>query len=279
MITSILAIGFLSFIVWGHHMYVTGMNPFLGSVFVFTTLLIAIPSAVKAFNYITTLWKGNIQFTPAMLFAIGLVSTFVTGGVTGIILADSALDINLHDTYFVVAHFHIVMGLSAILGMFAGVYHWFPKLFLRKMNKNMGYVHFWLTFIAAYGVFFPMHFIGLSGVPRRYYTNMEFPMFHDLQHINVIITCFAILGALAQGVFLFNFFYSMFRGPKSEQNPWNSNTIEWTTPMQHTHGNWPGALPEVHRWAYDYSKPGAEKDFIPQTVPLAPGEEDGGAGH
>lgn len=278
MIGSMLAIGFLSFIVWGHHMFITGMNPFLGSVFVFTTLLIAIPSAVKAFNYITTLWKGNIQYTPAMLFSIGLVSSFVTGGVTGIILADSTLDINVHDTYFVVAHFHIVMGLSAIFGMFAGVYHWFPKMFLRMMNKKLGYLHFWLTFVAAYGVFFPMHFLGLAGVPRRYYTNSAFPMFDNLVDINEVVTICAIIGALAQVVFLFNFFYSIFRGEKSPQNPWNSNTIEWTTPMAHIHGNWPGPLPVVHRWAYDYSKPGAEKDFIPQTVPLAEGEHDGG-GH
>jgi cytochrome c oxidase subunit 1 len=169
MIGSILAIGFLSFIVWGHHMFVTGMNPFLGSVFVFTTLLIAIPSAVKVFNYITTLWKGSLVLTPAMLFAIGLVSTFITGGVTGIILADSALDIMLHDTYFVVAHFHIVMGMSAVFGMFAGVYHWFPKMFGRMMNTRLGYAHFWVTLIGAYGVFFPMHFVGLAGAPRRYY--------------------------------------------------------------------------------------------------------------
>jgi cytochrome c oxidase subunit 1 len=277
MIGSMLAIGFLSFIVWGHHMFLTGMNPFLGSVFVFTTLLIASPSAVKAFNYITTLWKGNIQYTPAMLFSIGLVSSFVTGGVTGIILADSTLNNNVQDTYFVVAHFHIVMGLSAIFGMFAGVYHWFPKLFLRMMSKKLGYLHFWLTFVCAYGVFFPMHFLGLAGVPRRYYTNSEFPMFDNLVDINEIVTIFAIIGALAQGVFLFNFFYSMFRGEKAPQNPWNSNTLEWTTPMAHIHGNWPGALPTVHRWAYDYSKPGAETDFIPQTVPLAEGEHDGGA--
>ncbi len=278
MIGSIMAIGFLSFIVWGHHMYMTGMNPFLGSVFVFTTLLIAIPSAVKAFNYITTLWKGNIRYTPAMLFAIGLVSTFISGGLTGIILADSALDINLHDTYFVVAHFHIVMGVSAILGMLAGVYHWFPKLFLRQMNKKLGYIHFWGTFVSAYGVFFPMHFLGLAGVPRRYYSNSAFPMFDNLVDINVFITSFAILAALVQIVFLFNFFYSMFRGPKSEQNPWGANTLEWTTPMAHTHGNWPGALPTVHRWPYDYSKPGKDQDFVPQTVPLAEGEIDGG-GH
>lgn len=272
MIGSILAIAFLSFIVWGHHMFVTGMNPFLGSVFTFTTLLIAIPSAVKAFNYITTLWKGNIQYTPAMLFSIGLVSTFVAGGLTGIILGDSALDINVHDTYFVVAHFHIVMGLSAIFGMFAGVYHWFPKMYGRMMNKSMGYLHFWLTFVSAYGVFFPMHFTGLAGLPRRYYSNAEFPIFDELQDINVIITMFAIAGGIAQLIFIFNFFYSMWRGPKAPQNPWKSNTLEWTTPVEHIHGNWPGALPEVHRWAYDYSKPDHDEDFVVQTTPLKDGE-------
>jgi cytochrome c oxidase subunit I len=279
MVGSMLAIGFLSFIVWGHHMFLTGMNPFLGSVFVFTTLLIAIPSAVKAFNYITTLWKGNLVFTPAMLFCIGLVSTFITGGVTGIILADSALDIPVHDTYFVVAHFHIVMGLSAILGMFAGVYHWFPKLFLRMMNKPLGYLHFWITFVSAYGVFFPMHFIGLAGVPRRYYTNTEFPMFDNLVDINELVSVFAIIGAIAQGIFLFNFFYSIFRGERATENPWNSTTLEWTNGVEHIHGNWHGALPEVHRWPYDYSKPGKEKDFVMQTVPLEPGEIDGGEHH
>ena len=273
MIGSILAIGFLSFIVWGHHMFITGMNPFLGSVFVFTTLLIAIPSAVKAFNYITTLWKGNLKFSPAMLFAIGLVSTFVTGGVTGIILADSALDINVHDTYFVVAHFHIVMGASAIFGMFCGIYHWFPRMFGRMMNNKLGYAHFWITFIAVYGVFFPMHFIGLTGVPRRYYSNEAFALFQNLQSINILITVFAITGALAQGLFLFNFFYSMYRGKKSVQNPWQSNTLEWDAPVEHLHGNWPGELPTVHRWPYDYSKPDKDVDFVPQTVPLSPGED------
>ena len=272
MIGSILAIAFLSFIVWGHHMFITGMNPFLGSVFTFTTLLITIPSAVKAFNYITTLWKGNLQFTPAMLFSIGLVSTFVAGGLTGIILGDSALDINVHDTYFVVAHFHIVMGLSAIFGMFAGVYHWFPKMYRRMMNKTMGYWHFWLTFVSAYGVFFPMHFTGLAGLPRRYYSNAEFPIFDELQDINVIISMFAILGGIAQLIFIFNFFYSMWRGPKAPQNPWKSNTLEWTTPVEHIHGNWPGEIPAVHRWPYDYSKPGHDEDFVPQTTPLKDGE-------
>ena len=275
MIGSILAIGFLSFIVWGHHMFVTGMNPFLGSVFVFTTLLIAIPSAVKAFNYITTLWRGNIVYTPAMLFSVGMVSTFVSGGLTGIILADATLDINVHDTYFVVAHFHIVMGVSAILAMLSGVYHWFPKMFGRMMNKKLGYAHFWLTFVSAYGVFYPMHFLGLAGVPRRYYSNTAFPIFDNLMDINEFITIFTIIGALAQVLFLFNFVYSIFRGQRAPQNPWNANTLEWTTPVEHIHGNWPGAIPEVHRWPYDYSKPGKDQDFVPQTVPIAAGEEEG----
>ncbi|WP_046755164.1 cytochrome c oxidase subunit I [Kordia jejudonensis] len=274
MVASILAIAFLSTIVWGHHMFISGMNPFLGSVFTFTTLLIAIPSAVKAFNYITTLWKGNLQMNPAMLFSIGLVSTFITGGLTGIILGDSTLDINVHDTYFVVAHFHLVMGISALYGMFAGVYHWFPRMFGRMMNKNLGYVHFWVTAITAYGVFFPMHFIGMAGLPRRYYTNSEFPLFDDLANVNVVITTFAIIGGAFQLVFLYNFFSSMFYGKKAPQNPWRSNTLEWTAPVEHIHGNWPGEIPHVHRWAYDYSKPGHDDDFVPQNVPMKDDEEE-----
>ena len=274
MVASLLAIGFLSFIVWGHHMFLTGMDPFLGSVFTFTTLLIAIPSAVKVFNFLTTLWKGNIRFTTAMLFAIGTVSTFITGGLTGIILGDSALDINVHDTYFVVGHFHIVMGLSAIYGMYAGVYHWFPKMYGRMMNKGLGYLHFWGTFICAYGVFFPMHFLGLAGLPRRYYQNSSFPMFDGLTDINAVITFIALAGAIFQFIFIFNFFYSIFKGTKASKNPWQANTLEWTTPVERIHGNWPGELPTVHRWAYDYSKPGADKDFILQTEPLKEGEEE-----
>ena len=273
MIASIIAIAFLSTIVWGHHMFVSGMNPFLGSVFTFTTLLIAIPSAVKAFNYITTLWKGNLQLNPGMLFSIGLVSTFITGGLTGIILGDSTLDINVHDTYFVVAHFHLVMGISALYGLFAGIYHWFPRMFGRMLNKNLGYVHFWVTAVCAYGVFFPMHFIGMAGLPRRYYTNTAFPLFDDLQNVNVIITLFALVGGAFQLVFIWNFFYSMFYGKKAEMNPWRSNTLEWTAPVEHIHGNWPGALPVVHRWPYDYSKPGHDDDFVPQTVPMKADEE------
>ncbi|MFZ1693941.1 MAG: cbb3-type cytochrome c oxidase subunit I [Flavobacteriales bacterium] len=274
MIGSILAIGFLSFIVWGHHMFITGMNPFLGSVFVATTLLIAIPSAVKVFNYITTLWRGNIIFTPAMLFSIGLVATFIAGGLTGIILADSALDIAVHDTYFVVAHFHIVMGMSAIFGMFAGIYHWFPKMYGKMMNTKLGYAHFWITFICAFGVFFPMHFIGLAGAPRRYYNYTEFPMFDGVVDLNIIVTVFAIIGALAQVIFTYNFFYSVYRGPKAVQNPWKSNTLEWTTPVEHIHGNWPGPIPTVHRWPDDYSKPGKPEDWVSQITPLDPDEEE-----
>ncbi|AUC21392.1 cytochrome c oxidase subunit I [Polaribacter sejongensis] len=283
MIGSIIAIAFLSTIVWGHHMFVSGMNPFLGSVFTFTTLLIAIPSAVKSFNWLTTLWKGNLQLNPAMLFSIGLVSTFVTGGLTGIVLGDSALDINVHDTYFVVAHFHLVMGVSAIFGMFAGVYHWFPKMYGRMMNKTLGYWHFWLSIICAYGVFWPMHFIGLAGLPRRYYSNTAFPMFDDLSDINIVITLFALVGGFAQIFFIANFFISIYRGQKATMNPWNATTLEWTTPVDHVHGNWPGKLPEVHRWAYDYSKrvdPEDDdsaylhgEDFVLQTVPLLEGEE------
>ncbi|MBK8599147.1 MAG: cbb3-type cytochrome c oxidase subunit I [Flavobacterium sp.] len=273
MIMSIIAIAFLSTIVWGHHMFMSGMNPFLGSVFTFTTLLIAIPSAVKAFNYITTLWKGNLQLNPAMLFSIGLVSTFITGGLTGIILGDSTLDINVHDTYFVVAHFHLVMGISALYGMFAGIYHWYPKMWKRMMNKNLGYIHFWVTAVCAYGVFFPMHFIGLAGLPRRYYTNTNFPLFDDLANVNVIITIFAIVGGAFQLVFLWNFFYSIFYGKKTIQNPWKSNTLEWTAPIEHIHGNWHGEIPHVYRWPYDYSKPGHEDDFVPQNVPMKDGEE------
>tara|TARA_B100000927_G_C16466854_1_gene470058 strand:+ start:1025 stop:2788 length:1764 start_codon:yes stop_codon:yes gene_type:complete len=274
MVGSILAIAFLSFIVWGHHMFMTGMNPFLGSVFTFTTLLIAIPSAVKVFNYLTTLWKANIQFTPAMLFSIGLVSTFISGGLTGLILGDSALDINVHDTYFVTAHFHIVMGLSAIFGMFAGIYHWYPKLYGRMMNKSLGYIHFWITFICAYGVFYPMHFLGLAGLPRRYYSNTAFPMFDDLVEISELVTVFAIVGSAVQIIFFFNYFYSIYRGKVAPKNPWRSTTLEWTTPVERIHGNWPGEIPEVHRWAYDYSKPGMKEDFVSQITEIQEGEEE-----
>ncbi len=283
MITSMLAIAFLSTIVWGHHMFVSGMNPFLGSVFTFTTLLIAIPSAVKAFNWITTLWKGNLQMNPAMLFSIGFVSTFISGGLTGIILGDSALDINVHDTYFVVAHFHLVMGISALFGLFAGIYHWFPKMFQgRMLNKNLGFIHFWITIIGAYGVFFPMHFIGMAGLPRRYYTNTNFPYFDDLTDINVVITIFAFIASVGQLFFLYNFFYSIFYGKKGPKNPWKSTTLEWTAEVKHIHGNWDGPIPHVYRGAYDYSKLNKDEsdyvipnqDYAPQNVPIQENEEE-----
>ena len=281
MIASLLAIAFLSTIVWGHHMFLSGMNPFLGSVFTFTTLLIAIPSAVKAFNWITTIWKGNLQMNPAMLFSIGMVSTFITGGLTGIIMGDSTLDINIHDTYFIIAHFHLVMGISAAYGALSGVYHWFPKMFGRMMNKNLGYIHFWITAVCSYGVFYPMHFVGLAGVPRRYYENTAFPIFDDLTNLQILITTFALIAGIAQLIFLYNFFHSIFYGKRAEANPWKSTTLEWTTPVEHLHGNWPGEIPHVYRWPYDYSKtdengeyviPG--QDFIPQTIPLQKDEEE-----
>jgi len=269
MIGSILGISVISFIVWGHHMFITGMNPFLGSVFMFTTLIVAVPSAVKVFNYLATLWKGNIQYTPAMLFSIGLVSFFISGGLTGIFLGNASLDINLHDTYFVVAHFHLVMGSAAIFGMLAGVYHWFPKMFGRMMNARLGYIHFWITFAGAYMVFFPMHFIGLDGVPRRYYSFTSFEYMNKWVSVNEFITIAAICAGLAQLLFFWNFFHSIFFGKKAPQNPWHSNTLEWTAPVEPIHGNWPGEIPHVYRWPYDYSKPGAEEDFIPQNVPLS----------
>ncbi len=269
MVYSLVGITVLSFIVWGHHMFVTGMNPFLGGVFMITTLIIAVPSAVKAFNYTATLWRGNIRFTPAMLFAIGMVSFFISGGVTGLIVGNAVIDIHVHDTYFVVAHFHLVMGSASIFGMLCGVYHWYPKMFGRMMNTKLGYLHFWLTFLGAYLVFFPMHFMGIDGVPRRYYAFTEFPFMEKWVSVNLLITWAAIIAGLAQVAFLINFFGSIWRGKKASQNPWGSNTLEWTTPVKHIHGNWPGEIPTVYRWPYDYSKPGHDEDFIPQTVPFS----------
>ncbi|WP_421895648.1 cytochrome c oxidase subunit I [Marinoscillum sp.] len=269
MIGSILAIAFLSFIVWAHHMFVTGLNPFLGSIFMFLTLIIAVPSAVKAFNYITTLWKGNIVFTPAMLFSIGLVSFFISGGLTGLFLGNSAVDISLHDTYFVVAHFHLVMGSASFFGLLAGVYHWFPKMFGRMMDNRLGFIHFWMTFVGVYLVFFPLHYIGIAGFPRRYYSFTSFDAFSSFTDLNSFVSVAAIVTFGAQFIFLFNFFYSMYRGRRAPQNPWKSNTLEWTTPVEPGHGNWPGAIPKVYRWPYDYSKPGAPDDFIPQHIPFS----------
>jgi cytochrome c oxidase subunit 1 len=273
MVISLMGISVLSFIVWGHHMFITGMNPFLGSVFMILTLIIAVPSAVKAFNYLTTLWRGNLRFTPAMLFSIGLVSFFISGGLTGIYLGNAAMDIQLHDSYFVVAHFHLVMGSAAIFGMFAGIYHWFPRMYGRMMNNTLGYFHFWITFITAYLVFFPMHFMGLAGVPRRYYQFTLVEDFNVWMDVNKLITISAIVAGFAQILFLYNFFVSIFRGKKAEQNPWQSNTLEWTSPIDvRLHGNWPHELPTVYRGPYEYSRPDRESDFFPQNEedPTAP---------
>jgi len=269
MIGSMLGISLLSFIVWAHHMFVSGMNPFLGSVFMFLTLIIAVPSAVKVFNWLATLWRGNIVFTVPMMFSIGFVSLFISGGLTGIILGNSALDIQVHNTYFVVAHFHLVMGSAAFFGMFAGVYHWFPKMFGRMMDEKLGYVHFWLTFIGVYMVFMPMHYVGIAGFPRRYYSWTSFDLFQSFANINMYISLAAIIAWAAQFIFAFNFVYSIFRGRRATVNPWRSNTLEWTTPVNTGHGNWPGPIPYVYRWPYDYSKPGAAEDFIPQNIPYS----------
>jgi len=271
MVGSMLVIAFLSFIVWGHHMFVTGMNPFLGSVFVFTTLLVAIPSAIKVFNWIETISRGSIRLNTPMLFAMRFVSMSISGGLTGIILGNSAIDIQLHDTYFVVAHFHIVMGVAAFFGMFAGVYHWFPRFYGRFMNETLGQIHFYSTLICAYLIFFPMHF--MTGLPRRYYTFENFETFSNFDSLVVLISVAAIIAFCAQIIFVINFFYSIFKGRKLEgeyANPWGGTTLEWTAPVERLHGNWPGDLPTVHRWPYDYHV--NDQDFIPQTTPLAPGE-------
>jgi len=280
MVASIAAIAFLSFIVWGHHMFVSGMNPMLGTAFMTTTLLIAVPSAIKTFNWLTTLWGGNLRFTTAMLFAIGFVSTFVTGGLTGIFLGNPPIDIQLHDTYFVVAHFHFVMGVSAVFGLFAGVYHWFPKMFGRMINETLGKLHFWLTFIGVYFVFFPMHYLGFLGVPRRYYAFDQYEFIPQalVHNINVVISIAAFLVGAAQLLFVLNFLWSVFKGPKADRNPWKANTLEWQAPSPPPHGNWGDELPVVYRWPYDYSVPGAPEDFIPQTVPPTPARVRGDGG-
>jgi cytochrome c oxidase subunit I len=271
MVGSLFAIAILAFLVWAHHMFVTGLNPFLGSVFVLLTLLIAVPSAIKVFNWLTTLWRGNIRFTPGMLFAIGFVSLFISGGLTGIFLGNSALDLHLHDTYFVIAHFHIVMGVASFFGMFAGVYHWFPKMFGRYLNNTMAYIHFWVTIVGAYLIFWPMHYEGLAGMPRRYYDFNNWESFKMFGGLNEFISFVSLVVFAVQLLFVFNFFYSIFKGRKvTTQNPWGSNTLEWTTPINPGHGNWPGEIPEVYRGAYDYAKDG--KEFIPQTTPV--GEDE-----
>jgi len=271
MVGSLFAITALAFVVWAHHMFVTGLNPFLGSFFVLLTLLIAVPSAIKVFNWLTTLWRGNIRFTPGMLFAIGFVSLFISGGLTGVFLGNSALDIHLHDTYFIIAHFHIVMGVAGMFGMFAGLYHWFPKMYGRYLNNTLAYIHFWVTMIGSYLIFWPMHYEGLAGMPRRYYDFTNWESFKMFAGLNQFISFVSIIVFVAQLMFVFNFFYSIFKGRKvTSLNPWGAASLEWSTPIRPGHGNWPGEIPEVHRWAYDYGKDG--RDFIPQTEPIGENE-------
>lgn len=268
MVYSMTAIAALSFIVWGHHMFVSGMNPFLGSVFTLTTLLIAVPSAVKTFNWLGTVWGARIRFTAAGLFAIGFVSMFVSGGLSGIFLGTSAADIQLQDTYFVVAHFHLVMAIAPLFAAFGGLYYWFPKMFGRAMNETLGKIHFWFTFVGAYCVFFPMHNIGVGGQMRRIYDPTQYMFLQPQQPVNVFISISAFVLGAAQLVFLANFFYSLFAGKRvTERNPWNATTLEWTVPSPPGHGNFGDELPTVHRWAFDYSVPGEKEDFVPQNVP------------
>ena len=272
MVGSLFAIAILAFLVWAHHMFVSGLNPFLGSVFVLLTLLIAIPSAIKVFNWLTTIWKGNLRFTPGMMFSIGFVSLFISGGLTGIFVGNSTLDIHLHDTYFVIAHFHIVMGVAGFFGMFAGIYHWFPKMFGRYMNNTMSYIHFWVTLIGSYLIFWPMHYEGLAGMPRRYLDYSNWESFNQFADLNKFISTVAMVVFAVQLMFIFNFFYSIFKGRRvMVLNPWGATTLEWTAPIHPGHGNWPGEIPEVHRWPYDYSKDGRE--FISQTEPVMPDEK------
>lgn len=280
MVFSILAIAFLSFLVWAHHMFMSGVNPFIANIFVIFTLIIAVPSAVKVFNWITTLYRGNVQFNSASLFAIGFVSMFISGGLTGIFLGNSAIDIQLHDTYFVVAHFHIVMGIAAFFGMYAGVYHWFPKMFGRLMNETLGRIHFWGTMIGAYAIFWPMHYLGMAGVPRRYYSFDAFEAFESFAGLNQFITVAAIITFGFQLLMVINFFYSIWYGKKVEdKNPWKATTLEWTTPIKPGHGNWEGNIPSVQRWAYDYREGRDGKDFISQIEPLTEEELKQGVAH
>lgn len=271
MVMSLSTILVMSCLVWAHHMFVTGMNPNLGAVFMLFSLLIAVPSSIKTFNWLGTLWKGSLRLNTPMMFAIGFVSMFITGGLTGIIVGSAPMDIQLHDTYFVIAHFHLVMGVAAFFAMFAGVYHWFPRFFGRYMNETLGTIHFWITLIGGYCIFFPMHF--MDDVPRRYYSYANFETFNRFHEMQVFITVAAIVVFFTQILFLVNFFHSIFKGRKVEGevcNPWGGTTLEWTAPVERLHGNWPGELPVVHRWPYDYSVNG--RDFIPQTEPLQPGE-------
>jgi cytochrome c oxidase subunit 1 len=273
MVWAIVVIGGLSFVVWAHHMYVSGMNPYFGFFFATTTLIIAVPTAIKVYNWVLTLWRGNIRLTVPMLYAIGFVFTFINGGLTGIFLGNVIVDVPLSDTYFVVAHFHMVMAVSPILAVFGAVYHWYPKVTGRMLNEGLGRFHFWVTFVGLYCLYYPMHYLGILGVPRRYFSNVGpngLPDFipDSAQFVNIWISIAAICVASVQLLFLYNLYRSATRGKPAGGNPWGATTLEWqTADTPPTHGNFGKELPSVYRWAYDYSVPGAEEDFIPQNVP------------
>jgi cytochrome c oxidase subunit 1 len=269
MVWAIVIIAVLSFIVWGHHMYISGMNPNFGFFFATSTLIIAVPTAIKVYNWTLTLWRGDIHLTVPMLFAIGFLVTFVNGGITGLFLGNVIVDVPLSATMFVVAHFHMVMGIAPILVVFGGIYHWFPKITGRMMNERLGQLHFWVTFLGAYMIYFPMHYLGFIGVPRRYYELGETAFIPpSAATLNIFITVAALVVGAAQTVFFYNLFWSLFKGKPAGSNPWNAASLEWQTPETPPgHGNWGKELPVVYRWAYDYSVPGADKDFIPQNEP------------
>jgi len=269
MVWAIVIIGGLSFIVWAHHMYVSGMNPYFGFFFATSTLIIAVPTAIKVYNWVLTLWRGNIHFTVPMLFAIGFIFTFINGGLTGLFLGNVSVDVPLSGTYFVVAHFHMVMGVSPILVVFGALYHWYPKITGKMWNEKLGQLHFWFTFIGTYLIYFPMHYLGFLGMPRRYYEYGQTALVPQSAHmLNAFITVVALAVGVSQLIFFYNFIWSYFYGPKAEGNPWKATSLEWQTPDNPpAHGNWGPKLPTVYRWAYDYSVPGAVDDFIPQTVP------------
>ena len=269
MVWAIVSIGALSFVVWAHHMYVSGMNPYFGFFFATTTLIIAVPTALKVYNWTLTLWKANIQLTIPMLFSLAFIITFLNGGITGLFLGNVVVDVPLSDTMFVVAHFHMVMGVAPILVIFGAIYHWFPLMTGRMLHHGMGLFHFWVTFIGAYAIFLPLHYLGFLGVPRRYFEMGETTFIPDsAQTLNAFVTVMVIFVGLAQLVFFFNAFWSATRGKISERNPWKACSLEWQTPdYPPGHGNFAKELPSVYRWAYDYGVPGAEDDFIPQNTP------------
>ncbi|MDQ3586199.1 MAG: cbb3-type cytochrome c oxidase subunit I [Acidobacteriota bacterium] len=269
MVFAMFAIGLLGFFVWGHHMFISGMDPRTGMAFSVLTLSIGVPSAIKTFNWIGTLWGGKIHFTVPMLFAIGFVSLFVAGGITGLVLGQTTLDLAMHDSYFVLAHFHLVMGVAAIFGMFAGVYFWFPKMFGRMMNDTLGYIHFWPTFIGVYCIFVPMHAMGIVGMPRRYSSFEEYVFLARTEPLVLLVTIAALVTAATQFVFLFNFFWSLFKGRKAGDNPWNATTLEWTVSSPPPFDNFGGVVPVVYRGAYEFSVPGAAEDYTMQTEPDA----------